>query len=372
MNKYLKQNIAEQGLGNTGIANLYAQQTNKDYINQRAEIAKNQQNNELGLYNQYYNQKQEEKEKQELLQKEEQEKLDFETKAYSSNLLNSYIKKAENLLNDYKFIEDSAIQELYSTVDWDSMTESDKKLLESAINLYKPTEQQLLEQSQANATTNLYNNFYDNFYNETYDFDKYFNNIEEAYSTGQITREQRDLLREYVTGEQDKQKEFERVGILQEFEAKRDGMLVDGKLSKKNAEKLYKELEELKSQIGTDYYNQEKLYVQGLIDKESFNTPEELDLYSGVDKSNPISLENATVTSFGRFLNIGNVQRDWVKTVLDAAKSNKIKNGDIIDFNFGSGIGNEGVYMYYDGKFYKAPGYSRKEANITSNSFVWR
>ena len=92
-----------------------------------------------------------------------------------------------------------------------------------------------------------------------------------------------------------------------------------------------------------------------------------------VDASNSISLESATVSSFGNFQSSGGKQDEYVANILEILrtqdpKSPLIKNGDIIDFNYGNNAFNReaGLYMYYEGKLYKVNGKKRSDANIVS------
>jgi hypothetical protein len=146
MNKYLNQNLASQGLADTGIANLYAQQANTDYMNQRANIANAQQEAETNLFNQYYTQKKAEED----AAKKEKEELEKE-------IYNIYSSKINNSVNDYGYIDQDQLIELtdYINSNADKVGDKYQQLLQSQLDFYKPNEQQIQAYNEGNYQTYL-------------------------------------------------------------------------------------------------------------------------------------------------------------------------------------------------------------------------
>lgn len=77
------------------------------------------------------------------------------------------------------------------------------------------------------------------------------------------------------------------------------------------------------------------------------------------DLQGAISLQDADTTSFGSFKGSGNgkSQDNWISDILSLAKQGKVKDGDIVDFNYGEGTSN---YLYYNGYWYP----TKKKATI--------
>lgn len=124
MNKYLNQNLASQGLADTGIANLYAQQANTDYMNQRANIANAQQEAETNLFNQYYTAKKEEKDQQQ------------------KDVYNMVLNKVNNSLNEYGKLSDDTIIELEDYIDNSGLKDYYLNLAKNYVKGYTPTKEQ--------------------------------------------------------------------------------------------------------------------------------------------------------------------------------------------------------------------------------------
>lgn len=124
MNKYLNQNIASQGLADTGIANLYAQQANTDYMNQRANIANAQQEAETNLFNQYYSEKKAENDKKQ------------------QDAYNLFTNKVNNSLNEYGKLSDDTILELQDYIINSGLDNYYTNLANQYIAGYIPTQEQ--------------------------------------------------------------------------------------------------------------------------------------------------------------------------------------------------------------------------------------
>jgi hypothetical protein len=75
--------------------------------------------------------------------------------------------------------------------------------------------------------------------------------------------------------------------------------------------------------------------------------------YGVEDVSTAIPVESANTLSFGKFAGSGNngVQDKWILSILDKARNGEIKNGEVVNFNYGAG--KKANYVYYNGKFYK-------------------
>lgn len=143
MNKYLNENLAQQGLDQSGIANLYRQQLNTDYMNTRANIANTNQQNQLDLYNKYYSAK-----------KEEQDKV-------QGQMYDMYTNKIANSVNQYGFIDDETQAALNQYIDENPYKFGDnyKTLLQSQLDLYRGNEEQINAYNQGN-----YQSYLDDLY----------------------------------------------------------------------------------------------------------------------------------------------------------------------------------------------------------------
>lgn len=120
MDKYLKQNLAQQGLADSGIANLYAQQNNTNYMNQRADIAKTNMLAEQDLYDKYT----------QAVQKREDDIYDLA------------IGKIDKSLNNNGYLSDSSRIELEDYFKGLGLSEDRTGLLNQYMDMYKPTEEQ--------------------------------------------------------------------------------------------------------------------------------------------------------------------------------------------------------------------------------------
>lgn len=76
-------------------------------------------------------------------------------------------------------------------------------------------------------------------------------------------------------------------------------------------------------------------------------------LYNVKEGTEGIDVNMANYKSFGKFAGTGNngVQDKWVNEMLTKARNGEIKNGDIVNFNYG--YGKSANYVFYNGKFYK-------------------
>ena len=83
----------------------------------------------------------------------------------------------------------------------------------------------------------------------------------------------------------------------------------------------------------------------------------------GISDTNGIAVQTATVSDFGDFSGTGSggKQDAYILKVLSLAKSGQLKNGTVVDFNYGIGTDN---YVYYEGKFYK----TKAEADINNDN----
>ena len=97
----------------------------------------------------------------------------------------------------------------------------------------------------------------------------------------------------------------------------------------------------------------------------------------GVTKSDynkGISNNSAKVTSFVgskgkhfRDQGTGKGEQDkYVQTIIDMAKSGKLKNGDVVNMDYGKQQSGNGNYVYYDGVWYKTD----KKADINSENYL--
>lgn len=143
MNKYLNESLAQQGLDQSGVANLFRQQLNTDYMNTRANIANANQQSQLDLYNKYYSAK-----------KEEQDKV-------QGQMYDMYTNKIANSVNQYGFIDDDTQAALNQYIDEnpDKFGSNYKDLLQSQLDLYRGNEEQIKAYKEDN-----YQSYLDDLY----------------------------------------------------------------------------------------------------------------------------------------------------------------------------------------------------------------
>lgn len=134
MNKYLNESLAQQGLDKSGVANLYRQQLNTDYMNTRANIANRYDQDQLELLNQYNADK-----------KTEQDK-------FQKQMYDMYTNKIASSVNDYEFIDDDTLAALnqYITDNADKFGSDYQSLLQTQLDLYKGNEEQINAYNQGN------------------------------------------------------------------------------------------------------------------------------------------------------------------------------------------------------------------------------
>lgn len=299
MNKYLKQNLASQGLDNSGIANLYAQQANTNYMNERANIAQAQQEAESDLFNLYYNEK-----------KTEQEKADKAAADLSTKLLGIYGSQIGNSVNNWGYLEEDKANQLRESFNWDDLTDADKALLESQFGAYAATEEQLRNRDE---------------YENRWTYDRNAGDFDE-------------LIKGY----------YDSVG----------------KLTTEDADELFIELENIKDKIGQTNYEKAKENIQNAIETSAEREIRELkESYPKVTTTRGIDASTATkdvfqVPGYGEDKEVDT----YVQSILDMAKSGKLKNGDIVNFNHKTNS-DDYIYVYYNGKFYKSS-YGRGDVNV--------
>ncbi len=292
MNKYLNQNLANQGLADTGIANLYAQQANTDYMNQRANIANAQQEAETNLFNQYYTQK-----------KAEADDL-------SNTMLGIYSNQIANSVNNWGYLEDDKANQLRENIDWNSLTDKDRALLESQFGGYMATEEQLRNRDE---------------YENRWQYDRAAGDFDE-------------IIKGYYDS--------------------------SGRLTTEDADELFMQLENIKDKIGNNNYEKAKQAIQDAIETSTEREIREIkEVYPKVTTTNGIDAKSATkdifiVPGLGEDKDVD----EFVQSILDMAKNGKLKNGDIVNFNHKTNSGDY-IYVYHNGKFYKS-NYGRGDANV--------
>lgn len=120
MNKYLNQNLENQGLAGSGIAELYRQQANTDYMNSRANVNSDYASKQQDLYNQYFTAKKEEEdianakleqEKKEAQLKEEADKAKQESELkYNQSIYDAYLDTDySNMFSQYDSDKDGKL-----------------------------------------------------------------------------------------------------------------------------------------------------------------------------------------------------------------------------------------------------------------------
>lgn len=333
MNKYLNQNLESQGLADSGIAELYRQQANTDYMNSRANVNSDYASKQQDLYNQYFTAKKEEEDIANA--KLEQEKKDAQAKLEKeqNDMFQMYAEKIGASLDEYGYLSDNVKNELNAYFNRDSIGEHYSNLLDEYMNLYTPNEEQkayIAEQEEAKKYIPYYeeeaNKFVDGIY-----------------------------------------------GLLDE----------NGKITQEEATELYKKLEENRKAVGEDNYMEIYRGIKEMtetteetnkrVEKETavknVNKRAEIEKLGAIESYNGISADTANSNSFGSYKD-GKDQTNWVNEVINRAKNGKLKNGDLIDFNYGANASSTGsVYLYYDGKFYKT-NKRASEANVQSNGFA--
>lgn len=153
MNKYLNQNLENQGLAGSGIAELYRQQANTDYMNSRANVNSDYASKQQDLYNQYFAAKKEEEDIDNAKLEEEKRiadaKLEAEKKAAQeklekeqSDMFKMYAEKIGASLDDYGYLSADTKNELNSYFDRNAIGEHYSAMLDEYMNLYTPNEEQ--------------------------------------------------------------------------------------------------------------------------------------------------------------------------------------------------------------------------------------
>ena len=132
LEKYLPERLAQQGIENTGVAELYRQQANNNYINNRASINQNYNDSLYNLDTSYYTQK-----------KAEQDKIDAEAKERQQALYNMYANKIDRSVNDYGFIDDenNNLLSQYINENLDNLGDY-ASLLDAQLGMYSGTDSQ--------------------------------------------------------------------------------------------------------------------------------------------------------------------------------------------------------------------------------------
>lgn len=154
LNKYLPEQLAHQGLSNTGVANAYSNQNDINYRNQIANINANTKQQELDLYNRYYAQKQDEQDREQLKIEEQQK-----------NMFDMYRNKVDNSLNQYGYLDDEAKSQLSEYFNRESIGEHYSSILDEYMNSYTATdEQKAYIQEQENITK--YSPYYEEYANQ--------------------------------------------------------------------------------------------------------------------------------------------------------------------------------------------------------------
>lgn len=143
MNKYLNESLAQQGLDQSGVANLYKQQLNTDYMNTRANIANQYTQDQLALLNEYNADKK------------------AETDKYQKANYDIAVDKINNSVNKQGFIDADtmAALNLYIDENSDKFGENYKTLLQSQLDLYSGNEEQINAYNQDN-----YQSYLDDLY----------------------------------------------------------------------------------------------------------------------------------------------------------------------------------------------------------------
>lgn len=132
LEKYLPERLAQQGIENTGVAELYRQQANNNYINNRASINQNYNDSLYNLDTSYYTQK-----------KAEQDKVDAELKERQQALYNVYANRIDNSVNDYGFIDDESRDLLSQYINSNKDNLGDyASMLDSRLGMYAGTSTQ--------------------------------------------------------------------------------------------------------------------------------------------------------------------------------------------------------------------------------------
>jgi hypothetical protein len=358
MNKYLKQNLAEQGLANTGMANLYAQQANTDYMNQRANIAQAQQQSEQSLYDLYS-------------QKKEKQFNDN-----SAAALESYLSQLAEAENAYGYIDDEKLSELTGGFDHNMLNSADRLKYETAYKGYVGTEEEKKAKAQDEFYTDMKYGMYENDRAGNITIDEWYRQADDAYNNGEISRDQYYEITDWIDGKAAPNKEIEQNRAMTNFTDTKLTPKINknGQLSNEDADDLIAELDKIKDVIGEDNY----IYTVNEIDKkrESALADETAKLNRQfrrqfpevvVDASSGIDADTNDLNAFGNFASESGKQEEYVSKILRKADKGEFKNGDLIDFNYGANLGKnkEGIYMYYNGKFYKVSNKKRKDATWT-------
>ena len=312
MDKYLKQNLAQQGLADSGIANLYAQQNNTNYMNQRADIAKTNMLAEQELYDKYT---------QDVQKRED-------------DIYNLAIGKIDKSLNNNGYLSDSSRIELEDYFKGLGLSEDRTGLLNQYMDMYKPTEEQIKIAEYAP--------YYD------YEAEKFYKDVTKNIgSNGKITSEKAEQL-------------------LTQLDSVRDQI---GEAYYKDYKASIMSLTETNEDIKKNQSDQETTKIQNknkVLQKYGVDTTDRRNI---VDMNSINSRDGSGYEQFGEFANSG-MQRNWIKEVINKAKNNEIKDGTLIDMNYGvNATGKGDVWVYYDGKFYKTNRHT-KEADMHASGFA--
>lgn len=149
------------GLSGSGLAELYKQQANTNYMNNRAKINSNYSAQQQNLYNQYFSAKKEEEAK-------DQAKLEQEQK----NMFDMYVNKVDNSLNEYGFLDDDVREQLSKYFNKDSIGDHNYALLDEYMNSYTANDEQkayIQEQEIIKENSPYYDHYRTEFLNEVTD-----------------------------------------------------------------------------------------------------------------------------------------------------------------------------------------------------------
>jgi hypothetical protein len=361
MNKYLNQNLASQGLADTGIANLYAQQANTDYMNQRANIANAQQEAETNLFNQYYSEK-----------KAEHDREQTDLKAIAEAGISKYLGTDGRL-------DDAGLDSYNQWLGTLGLDESNMSYMNNLSNTYLRTDAQQTSYNQSQKENELSYSVYDALRRDpsSESIEAQRQIIEQAYQNGEISQQGYIGFMEKLDEADATNKSHSYAEAYINFDAELGELFDDnGKLTAAEKEQMLEKLEDKRSQLGEEYYNQLKSKIIAStetsvdIDKKQFAK-----MYPNTDPNNFVDADGASPSSFGDWIGVGKgkEQDQYVQNIIDEAQKAKngepsiLKDGDIVDFNYGaSTMSDRSLYRYYKGKFYKVTGLYPTDANITS------
>ena len=392
MNKYLQSNLSSAGLSRSGVASEYMNQSNIDYRNQVANINKNAQDSQLALANQYYGYKKDEQDKADALAREEAAKQEQlakeqaeELKKKQDTLLGIYQQKVDNSLNEYGYLDDHTINSLYTQFNKDELGDTNYTYLDKYINMHRGSEEDIKRKGQDDAYKSYYYKFNDEYNNKINNYESNLLDINNALKEGTINQDHYYELKSYLDNALEHYNSLYYNDVANKF-ADDTSKLLDsnGKLTQGEAVELYKKLEDQRALMGEENYM--NIYAQL---RDFTETKEEKEAREGQERANKlnmmkttaekygainglsyITVDKANSKSFGDYRDTDGKQSNWVNEIINRAKSGKLRNGDLIDFNYGANASTIGsVYLYYDGKFFKT-NKKAKEANIQSDGFA--